>query len=163
MHWPQRGHVASPRLHRLFGGNWHWHPRSLNLVLLLCLLTDTAEGFSKHNQIRYRYFFFFLQPHLQNMEVPGPRVELELQLPAHTTVTATPNPSHICDLHRSLWQCRILHPLSEARDGTTSSPTLCRFPDPLRHKGNSWHQCLTWNQWHVFEQEIEFPLKPALL
>ena len=58
MHWPQRGHLASPRMHRLFGGNWHWHPRSLNLVLLLCLLTDTAEGFSRHNQIRYRYFFF---------------------------------------------------------------------------------------------------------
>ena len=28
------------------------------------------------------------------------------------------DPSHICDLHHSSWQCRILKPLSEARDGT---------------------------------------------
>ena len=42
--------------------------------------------------------------------------ELELQLPAYTTATATPDLSHICDLHYSLWQCRILNPLNKARD-----------------------------------------------
>ena len=30
----------------------------------------------------------------------------------------TPNPSCICDLHHSSWQCEILNPLSEARDWT---------------------------------------------
>ena len=30
----------------------------------------------------------------------------------------TPDPSHICDLHCSWWQCWILNPLCEARNGT---------------------------------------------
>ena len=37
---------------------------------------------------------------------------------AYTTATAAQNLSCICDLHHSLQQCRILNPLSEARDGT---------------------------------------------
>lgn len=32
--------------------------------------------------------------------------------------TATPDPSHIHDLHYSSWQCRILNPLSKAKDQT---------------------------------------------
>ena len=43
-------------------------------------------------------------------------VELELQLLSYTTATATPDQSHICDLHLTLPQQRILNPLSEARD-----------------------------------------------
>ena len=34
------------------------------------------------------------------------------------TATATPDLSHISNLHHSSWQCRILNPLSEARDCT---------------------------------------------
>ena len=34
--------------------------------------------------------------------------ESELQLPVYTTATATPDPSHICDLHHSLRQRWIL-------------------------------------------------------
>ena len=34
------------------------------------------------------------------------------------TAIATPDLSHICDLHSNLWQHWILNPLSEARDGT---------------------------------------------
>ena len=52
------------------------------------------------------------------MEVPGLGVKLELQLPAYTTATATPDPSHIFDLHHSSRQCQILNPLSKARDQT---------------------------------------------
>jgi len=52
------------------------------------------------------------------MEVPRLGVELELQLPAYTTATAMQDPSHICDLHCSSQQCRILNPLNEARDPT---------------------------------------------
>ena len=81
---------------------WHGY-RPLNLLLpTRCLF----------------FFLVFLQPHLQNMEVPGQGVEWELQLQAYTTVTATPDPSHICELHCNLWQQQILKPLSEARDGT---------------------------------------------
>ena len=36
----------------------------------------------------------------------------------HHTAMATPDPSCLCDLHRSLWQRQILNPLSETRDGT---------------------------------------------
>ena len=48
----------------------------------------------------------------------GLGVESELQLPAYTTATATLDPSNICDLHHSLWQCWITNPLREARDQT---------------------------------------------
>ena len=69
----------------------------------------------------YSFFFFFLGflgPHLRHMEVPRLGVQLELQLPAYTTTTATSDPSRVCDLHHSSWQCRILNTLSKARDGS---------------------------------------------
>ena len=43
---------------------------------------------------------------------------MELQLLAYTTATATQDPSRVCDLHHSLWQCWILNLLSKARDRT---------------------------------------------
>ena len=52
------------------------------------------------------------------MEVPGLEVISELQLLIYTTATAMPDLSYICDLNCSLWQCRILSPLSEASDQT---------------------------------------------
>ena len=52
------------------------------------------------------------------MEVPRLGVKLELQQPAYTTATATPDPSHICDVHQSSGEHQILNPLSEARDRT---------------------------------------------
>ena len=36
----------------------------------------------------------------------------------NTTATATPDPSHVYDLHHSSWQGQIPNPLSEARDRT---------------------------------------------
>ena len=54
----------------------------------------------------YNFFFIvFLGPHPRHIEVPGLRVELELQLLAYTTATATLDPSRVCDLHHSSWQC----------------------------------------------------------
>ena len=50
------------------------------------------------------------------MDVPRLGFEQELALLAYTTATATPNWSHISNLHHSLWQGWILNPLSEARD-----------------------------------------------
>ena len=60
----------------------------------------------------------FLGPHLWHMEVPRLGVELELQLLAYATDTEMPDPSHVCDLHHSSWQCQNLNPLSKARDQT---------------------------------------------
>ena len=62
------------------------------------------------------FFPFFLGLHLQHMEIPGLGVESELQLPAYATATAARDSSCIFDLCRSLPQCRILNPQSEARD-----------------------------------------------
>ena len=81
--------------------------------------------------------FFFLGPHPSHMEVPRLGVERELQLPAYTTATVTRDPSHVCNLHHSLRQHRILNPLSEARDRTRSSRRLCRVLDLLSHDENS--------------------------
>ena len=70
------------------------------------------------------FFFFFFSffraaLHLTHMEVPRLGVEPELQLPAYTTAaTAMQELSHICNLHDNSRQCRILNPLSKARDRT---------------------------------------------
>ena len=45
--------------------------------------------------------FSFFMAIVGHMEVPRPGVELELQLPAYTAATATPDLSHVCDLHCS--------------------------------------------------------------
>ena len=52
----------------------------------------------------YLFIYCFLGPHPQHMEVPRLGVQSELQLPAYTRVTATPDPSHVHDLHHSSWQ-----------------------------------------------------------
>ena len=64
------------------------------------------------------FFWLFLGLHPRHMEIPRLGGKLELQLPAYGTATATQDPSHICNLHHSSRQCRILNPLSEARDWT---------------------------------------------
>ena len=45
----------------------------------------------------------------------------------YTTATATPDPSHVCNLHHSSWQCQILNPLSETRDRTGHLMVLSRI------------------------------------
>jgi len=72
-----------------------------------------ASGFTFHS-----LFLVFLGPQPRHMEVPRLGVEWELQLPAYTTAIATLDPSHVCDLHHSSRQCRILNPRSKARDRT---------------------------------------------
>jgi len=58
------------------------------------------------------------------MEVPKIGVQSELQLPA--TAIATPDLSHVCDLHQSSQQHRIADPLSKARDGTRVLTDICQ-------------------------------------
>ena len=64
------------------------------------------------------FIWGFLGPHLGHMEVPRLGVQSELQLPAYTTATATamPDPSYVCNLGHSSWQCQILNLLSKARN-----------------------------------------------
>ena len=47
---------------------------------------------------------------------------------AYATATAMPDPSHVCNLHHSSRQCRILNPLSEARDRNCIFLDTSQFP-----------------------------------
>ena len=63
------------------------------------------------------------------MEIPRLGVKSELQLPAYARATAVQDPSHVCNLHHSSQQCRILSPLSKDRDCTRNPmvPSQIRF------------------------------------
>ena len=72
-------------------------------------------------QLLFFFFFWsfvFFGLHPWHMEVPRLGVSPELQLPAYARAIATPDLSHVCDLHRSSWQQRILDPLSETGNRT---------------------------------------------
>ena len=112
----------------------HSHARSklhLRPTPLRCILNPLSEARDRTNnfvlpsQIHFFctmtgtpfiFIFFFLWPHPRHMVVPRLGVKLEMQPPAYATATAMPDPSHICDLHHSSGQCRILNPLMEAWD-----------------------------------------------
>ena len=72
-------------------------------------------------------YVHFLGSHLRHMEISRLRVESEQQLPAFTTAIAMQDPSHVCGLHHSSRQCRILNPLKEARNRTHILQILVRF------------------------------------
>ena len=80
--------------------------------------TDSRPGTPISNCLFLCLFACFLGLNPWHMEVPRLGVELELQLLAYTTVIEMQDLGHVCKLHRSSWQCRILNPLSEARDLT---------------------------------------------
>ena len=89
-------------------------------VSLLHYLVYSLYVFLLRFSISLFFFFFFLYfvflgLHPRHMEVPRLGVESGL---AYTTATATPDLSHICDLHCSSWQPRILNPLSNVRNPT---------------------------------------------
>ena len=79
----------------------------------------------------------FLGLYLWPMEVPRLGVEWELQLPGSTTATATPDLSHVCDLHHLSRQHQIPYPLMEARDRTHVLMDTSRVHNLLSHARNS--------------------------
>ena len=85
---------------------------------LMSKYTSTNHSFLFFLNYYFFIFFSFLGLHPQHMEVSRLQVESDLQLPAYTTAMAIPDPRHICNLHCSWPPCRILNPLSEAREGT---------------------------------------------
>ena len=96
-------------------------PFSLLLLKTLeseCYYTWYRLGVLVKYHFLFCFAFCFLGSCLRHMEVRRLGVKSELQLPAYTTATARPDPSHICNLHHSSWQCQIFNPLSTARDGT---------------------------------------------
>ena len=84
-------------------------------------LTASNKDFSCHP-----YFLFFLFFCLFAISWAAPTAYggsqasglMELWLPAYTRATAMQDPSHVCDLHHSSRQRRILNPLSKGRDRT---------------------------------------------
>ena len=79
-------------------------------------LCEPKTQLKKHNSLHI--FFGGRGQHPKHIEVPRQGVKSELQLPANTTAAATPDPSHVCNLHHSSRQCRITNLLTEARDRT---------------------------------------------
>ena len=97
--------------------------------------------------------FAFLWPNLQHTEVPRLGVGLESQLLAYATATATWDSSHICDLHRSLWQCLILNPLSETKGRTCilmDTSWVCNLPSHNRNSLFGW--LLTIGPWDTSQR-----------
>ena len=105
------------------------------MVLRLIPLGEVAPpGLPTAQLISFSFFFFFfflslvfLGPYPQHMEVSRLGVSSELLLPAYTAATATPDPSHVCELHHRSQQRRILNPLSEARGRTHNLMVLSRI------------------------------------
>ena len=62
-------------------------------------------------------FSFYDHTHT-TWKFPGQGLNWSSSYLAYATAIATLDPSHICDLHWSLWEHQILDPLHEARDGT---------------------------------------------
>ena len=73
--------------------------------------------------------FVFLPFRAALMAYGGSRlgVQSELQLLAYARATATPDPSHVCNLHHGSRQRQILNPLSEARDQTRNLMVLSQI------------------------------------
>ena len=102
----------------------HFLKKSSNYSLLLFTISRRSGNITFYDHFfffSFLFFFFslhFLGQQLQHMEVLRLGVKSELQLLAYATATATPDPSHLYDLHHDSQQRWILNPLSKARDGT---------------------------------------------
>ena len=111
------------------------HPsidRHIDCFHLLAIVNNTARNIAVHMSFQISSFvslakypkmelwihLLVLRPHLWHMEGPRLGAESEPQLPAYTTATAMPDPSRVCDVHHSSWECWIFNPLSKARDQT---------------------------------------------
>ena len=82
------------------------------------LSIDMSCGYTESVIVMKYASFFFLGLHSQHMVVPRLRIKSELQLLAYATVSAMQEPSQVCNLHCNSQQCRVLNPLSMARDQT---------------------------------------------
>ena len=69
----------------------------------------------------FLFFFFVFCPFRAALTAYGgsqARGLIEAVAQAYTRATAMPDLSHVCDVHHSSQQCRILNPSSKARDQT---------------------------------------------
>ena len=114
-----------------FHQGWEVLRENLETKLKMLYMYSSSVKIFEHKQITsatyvcwlkfflfFFFFFVFFGSHPWHMEIPRLGVELELQPLAYTTATAMPDLSHICNLHQSVQQRRILNPLSKAKDRT---------------------------------------------
>ena len=86
------------------------------LLMIYAVVTNYYFKLLSFYLFFFSFIFVFSGLHSRHMKVPRLGVESEQQLPAYATATATHDPSRVCNVHHSSQQCRILNPLSEARD-----------------------------------------------
>ena len=109
------------------------HPRieSASSWVLLSFVTNEPQ-WDLPNPGFYVSFFFFFSPCFLRVALTahgGSQArESELEPLAYTTDTATPGPICVCNLHHSSGQCQIFHPLSEARDQTSTLMDATQIP-----------------------------------
>ena len=84
-------------------------------------LTKISLAILRRSNFFFLFFFSFFKGHICSIWKflgLGVKLELQLQLQAHTTAIATPDRSHIYNLHHSLWQSWTFNPMSKARART---------------------------------------------
>ena len=81
----------------------------------------------KFSKSQFVILFYFFRATPMAYGGSQARGRWEPQLLAYTRATATPDPSHISDVHHSSQQPRILNPLSQASDRTHTSWFLVGF------------------------------------
>ena len=99
--------------------------------------------------VRFCFCFCFLRAAPVAHGESQARGQIGAEAKAHTTATATPDPSHICDLHCSSWQCQIPNLLSKARDRTHILMDPDQVCKALSHDRNSYvgflNKCFMWS------------------
>ena len=112
--------------------------RFLEPPCLSTVPTSAASLFYHWASFYFIYLFIYLFKWLclRCMEFPRLGVKSELQLQTYTTAMATPDPSRLWDLRRSLWQHWILNPLMEPEIKPTSSWNIMSVLNLLSHYRN---------------------------
>jgi len=108
----------------IFSCNLLYRSKYHDICSILCLkdLSTSILFQSIHSPFFLSFFFFFLSFFCLFRAPPmahggcKARDRIGAVAAGLPTATAMPDPSHICDLHHSSWQCQILNPLSKARD-----------------------------------------------
>ena len=96
------------------------------------------------------------------MEVRRLGAALELQLLTYTTATEMPDWSCICDQCCSFRQCRILNPLSKARDQSYTLMDARQVHNLLSPKGNSPQHSDSFLQLFISTHQFSLLLKCPL-
>ena len=93
------------------------------------------------------FFFFFFWPFQCCIHAiqrfPGNGAESERQLLTYTTATAMQDPSHICDLCHSSWQCQTFNPLR--RPGIKTATSWIQVGSLTAEPQQELHYSITYN------------------